>query len=64
MKELLLAQCFLCLLVCLSVVERLISRLKTSRPDFEVGEAVVKLKGYRSHAVIEAALIVILSLGN
>lgn len=50
--------------VCLSVVEQLISRLKTSTPNFEVGEAVVKLKGYRSHAVIEAALIVILSLGN
>lgn len=50
--------------VCLSVMERLISRLKTSRPNFEVEEAVVKLKGYRSHAVIEAALIAILSLGN
>lgn len=46
----------LCVCVSVSVAERLISRLKTttSRRDTEVKEAVVKLKGYRSHTVIEA----------
>lgn len=52
--------------VCVSVVWQLIAFRKTttSRPNIAFKEAVMKLKGYHSHAVIEAALIVILCLGN